>query len=86
MKKKQLLRNITMQAVKLKDPVKMEAFLTELYLQAFADGANAEVVEDGDRYLKLKVNHTYECQCPECGAFMDLDLLGLLEEEESNDS
>lgn len=84
--KKKFLRNITMQAVRLKDPAKMEAFLTELYMQAFADGANAEVAEEGDRYLKLKVNHTYECQCPECGAFMDLDLLGLLEEGEDDDT
>lgn len=84
--KKQFIRNVAMQAVRIKDPTKMEAFLTELYLQAFADGANAEVAHDDDKYLKLEANRTYECICPECGVALELDLLGLLEEGEDNDT
>ena len=86
--KKQFIRNVAMQAARIKDPTKMEAFLKELYTQAFADGANAEVEEDGYRFVRIQIGRIYECQCPECGAFMELDLLGLLDEKEgeSDDS
>lgn len=80
---KRALKSIVMQAVKLKDPVRMEVFLKELYLQGFADGANADIPDDDDRYLRLKDGHHYECECPECGSVMELDLFGLLEGSET---
>lgn len=76
------LRNIAMQAVRVKNPDRMEQFLTEVYLIGVADGANAEVVKDSDRYLKLEIGRKYECICPICESEIELDLLGLLEDEE----
>lgn len=76
------IRNIAMQVVKVKDPKKMEQFLTDIYLLGMADGANAEVVKGDDRYLKLEIGRKYECVCPICGSEIELDLLGLLEDEE----
>lgn len=60
-------------------------FLKGIYIQGFADGSDAEVLDDDDRAIRIKRGTTYECICPYCEGEMSLDLYSLLTPEEEID-
>lgn len=54
------------------------------YLYGVADGAEAEVAEGTDRFLRIKTDTHYETECPACQTWLELDLLGLLKDNGEN--
>lgn len=73
---------VACQAVRIKDPKKMLAFLKVIYQQGFADGADADLCDEEDRFLRIRPNQKFECQCPECGTVLELDIRQLITEVE----
>jgi len=66
--------------VRRADNNKILSVLTNIFLQGVAAGANAEI-DDSFRFLRIKKEASYQCLCPECKTWLELDLEDLLNEE-----